>query len=424
MKVALVVQRFGENIAGVTESHCLQLAEQLRDNLHWTVHIFTTTALSYRTWANFYDEGLDNVRGLSVFRFNTVFPRSQKLFGLFNRLFAPLLESWGKEDIEVPFLLRPLSALIEKLWFILQGPYCPKLIKTLRNKKNEYDHFFFFTYLYYPSVVGFSRVRDKASLIPLAHDEKPLYFRSCQKLLRRAQVCLANSPVEKDLILSVTRDLNKTVYIAGCGLGPDYLQASRKRARIPLQGLKKPYIVYTGRVSKAKGIFLLVEYFLQYILHHGRKNLSLVLAGESDGTIKFFYHPQIKFVGYISDGDRPDLLINSSCVVNPSPMESLSLLVLEALALKKPILVNSRCAVLKYYSDTLETVFPFNSYKEFDDNLTKIFTLRKLVEFKPMLKNSQDWVKKAYSWDKIVRTYESVVAENLSQRKTLALVDP
>ena len=105
-------------------------------------------------------------------------------------------------------------------------------------------------------------------------------------------------------------------------------------------------------------------------------------------------------------------------------MESLSLLVLEALALKKPILVNSRCAVLKYYSDTLETVFPFNSYQEFDDNLTKIFTLKKLAEFKPMLKSSQDWVKKAYSWDNIVRTYESVVAENLSQRKTIALVDP
>ena len=59
----------------------------------------------------------------------------------------------------------------ELKWIQEEGPFIPEMVGYLRDNHDKYDVFLFFTYLYYPTVVGVPEVADKAIVFPLAHDE-------------------------------------------------------------------------------------------------------------------------------------------------------------------------------------------------------------------------------------------------------------
>ncbi len=410
VKVALIVQRFGEHILGGAESHCFQLAMRLSETLDWTVHVYTTTAFSYQTWSNFYPEGEERIRNVTVFRYNVTLNRWPTIFKIFNRLVSPTLAYWGRHPKKIPRIFFPVLRLIEKLWYILQGPWCPKLIENLHHAAANYDRFIFFTYLYYPTVFGLSALAQKSVLVPLAHPEPPLSFTRVRHLLKSAPCILANTEVEKSLLLKKGLCEEENIIVVGCGLNEQFFTKPTDFPHVAIPGLKQPYITYLGRVSKGKGVFQLIQYFLQFILQNKNQDLSLVLAGENDGSVNIFYHPQIKFIGYISQDDKTSLIAHAACVVNPSPRESLSLLALEAIALQKPVLVNSRCDVLRFYARNLQTVFDFNDNAEFSEQLTRILSIRKFQEFKRQLKESQSWVKSRYSWETILAAYQKIPA--------------
>lgn len=407
MKTALIIQRFGENILGGAESHCYQLATQLADKLGWTVHVYTTTAFSYQTWSNFYPTGQENSENMTVYRYNTLLPRWPKLFGAYNRLFSPFL-IYSSKNKQVGFakFMGFLAKTIEKLWFILQGPWCPTLISDLRTRYNEYDRFIFFTYLYYPTVFGAHEFKDKTVLVPLAHDEPALNFPRIRELLKNTPLLLANTEVEKKLIINKGLALDHQIGIVGCGIDDKYFLKPEDQPRLAIRGIEKPYIAYLGRISKGKGVFVLIQYFLQFIIRTRNTELLLILAGENDGSLDIFYHPQIKYIGYISENDKLSLIAHSICVVNPSPHESLSLLALEAIALQKPVLVNYDCPVLNYYAENLSTVFAFKNSSDFDSYLVNIFDVRQTDSFKKRLEDSQRWVAGHYSWNKVLDSFQ------------------
>ena len=55
LRVALVVQRYGEEVNGGAEQLARRIARLLRDDLELTV--LTTCALDYLTWADHYPPG-------------------------------------------------------------------------------------------------------------------------------------------------------------------------------------------------------------------------------------------------------------------------------------------------------------------------------------------------------------------------------
>lgn len=407
MKVAVVVQRFGENIIGGAESHAMQLALRLSELPEWKVDVYTTTAFSYQTWSDFYPEGPDSFAKLTIFRYRSILSRWPKVFGAYNRLVSRALSYWGKPKSELPRIFFPFFRLLESLWFFLQGPWCPALVKALAQKKDDYDYFIFFTYLYYPTVFGLNKVREKAVLIPLAHQEEPLSFRRVRELLQEAPLLFANSVVEKNLLLHKKLSTTEKIHVVGCGID-DELFSKHSFSMVPIPGLEKPYITYLGRISRGKGVHHLIESFLEFLALQPESQLSLVLAGENDGSINISYHPQIKFIGYVSQKDKLSLIAHASCVVNPSPKESLSLLVLEAIVLSKPVLVNGQCDVLKYYAQNLNTVFAYQDSQEFISHLDRIRSLVSIDEFRQDLSASKQWVQNLYSWENVLSHYKNI----------------
>ena len=92
-------------------------------------------------------------------------------------------------------------------------------------------------------------------------------------------------------------------------------------------------------------------------------------------------------------------------VVNPSHFESLSMIVLEALSLARPVLVDRTCDVLRYYSEELKTVEAYSSCEEFGVNL---YQLLKTGYSQSDLDHSQRWVTQNYSWDSVISKYRTL----------------
>lgn len=72
---------------------------------------------------------------------------------------------------------------------------------------------------------------------------------------------------------------------------------------------------------------------------------TLVLAGPVALDIRA--HPKIRYLGEISDEDKNALIDACELLVLPSPFESLSITVLEAWAMGRPVLVNAKARPLE-----------------------------------------------------------------------------
>lgn len=392
-KVAIVVQRYGLDIVGGAESHARQLAERLVRDLHWQVDVLTTTAKDYRTWSNEYPPGTQSLNGVTVRRFASRFGRSP-FFSGFNRILKGCLPALRRYRSLHPFVL-----MLEKVWFILQGPFCPELAQYIAAHAGHYDRFFFFTYLYYPTLWGHREVAHKATLIPTAHDEFPFHFETVSSMLTRVPEIFTNTLPEAALIKSkLAPDFEEQkIKVVGIGIDTAFFQPDQTR--------QKNGVTYLGRISHGKNVAPMLEWC--------RKHFSTTLirlAGKVEADFSLPKTKMIEHLGFVSEEQKVELLQSSQCVINPSDLESLSLIVLEAIACGVPVLVNARCDVLAHYTKVCPTVFGYLDEKEFVDTLQKIlntdWTTR---ENQDALERSRYWLETHYSWQAVLKNFQKSI---------------
>ena len=100
--------------------------------------------------------------------------------------------------------------------------------------------------------------------------------------------------------------------------------------------------LYGGRIDPGKGCEELFEYFSTYRQAGGDATLALMGAK----LMPIPETPWIRFAGMLPEAERLQALDAADVVVVPSPLESLSLLALEAMAMGTPVLCNARADVL------------------------------------------------------------------------------
>ena len=110
MKLAVVVQRYGQAINGGAELHARYIAEHLAR--HAQVEVLTTCATDYVTWRNELEPGVEQVNGVSVRRFKVKHERDPKVF--------------GKRSDHV--FEQPHSLGDELDWLDAEGPTSPALV--------------------------------------------------------------------------------------------------------------------------------------------------------------------------------------------------------------------------------------------------------------------------------------------------------
>lgn len=386
MKVAFVVQRYGAAVTGGAEHLAQAVAEQLVKRRGWQVEVFTTTATDYTTWRDSFAGGTTEENGVTVHRYP---PRCRFLHRLFWRFDALLCG--------MPSCCR---RRLERFWFILQGPYVPALIRDLARRQAEFRRIFFFTYRFYPTVAGVLTVTDRAVIIPCAHDEPALRFAPSLAALSGARALLANSEAEKRLLVRNTGVPADRIAVVGMGIEPE---AKMTGSELPAPGT---YLLYMGRISAGKGVDRLVRAFLAWRDSPNARPIDLILTGTPDGSFSLPDDSRIRALGDLAPDRRQGLLCGAAGLVNPSAFESLSIIVLQAMQARVPVLVNARSEVLRDYANVSGSVLLFDSDESLLAGLERLLATdwtRKRSE----LAKAAAWVRKTYSWDRVLDAYEN-----------------
>lgn len=387
-RIALVNQRYGTEVNGGSEYYTRLIAERLTDDFE--VDVITTKALDYTTWENYYKADSEDINGVHVLRFPVEACRAED-FNSYNGAYLAQIGA-GKADINA-----------EKIWFEKQGPYSPAAIKYIRENKDKYDAFIFVTYLYYLTVMGLPEAAEKAVLIPTAHEEPFIHFKTFEKLftLPRAFVFLTDE--EKALVQRLFNCRDIPCEVMGTGVEvpctPDEA-AFRKKF-----GISGDYVIYVGRIDEGKNCPEMFRYFTEYKSRHPESGLKLVLMGKP--VCKVPKHSDIISLGFVSEENKFSGISGAKVLVLPSEFESLSISVLEAMTLSVPVIVNGRCEVLKGHCVKSNGGLYYTNYFEFEGILDYIFSHD--GEYEILRENAREYVDKNYRWDVIIKKFKEVI---------------
>ena len=380
MKVAVVVQRYGQAINGGAELHARYIAEHLAR--HAQVEVLTTCASDYVTWRNDLEPGVEQVNNVSVRRFRVKHERD------------PLLFAKRSERV-----FRQRHSLGDELdWLDAEGPTSPALIEHITKHAVDYDYLLFFSYRYYHAFYGARAAGGRSILVPTAERDATIGLSIFQPLFRSVRAVMYNSPEERAMIHAVAGNQDVPGVVVGIGSDvPNNPQAARFRQKYNIRG---PFAIYVGRIDQNKGCEELFEYFQGYLSDPTGK-LSLILIGNS--LLEVPKHPRIRHLGFLDDTDKFDGMAAADLLIMPSYYESLSMVALEAWALGRAVLANGKCDVLKGQCIRSNAGLYYETYGEFIGTLEAIEQNRWLAG--TLGRNGRQFFRDNYDWPVIERKY-------------------
>jgi glycosyltransferase involved in cell wall biosynthesis len=351
------------------------------------VTVFTTCARDYVTWRNEIAAGESDESGVRVRRFPV---EEERDLAAFNAFAEPLYARARTREEEIEFLRK-------------QGPVVPSLVEALRAEKAGYAAVVFFTYLYFPTYWGLQAAPERSVLVPTTHDEPPLAFSIYREVFARPRAFAFLTPAEQELVRARFGTGNRPVAVAGMGVEPSPpgdLAAFRAR-----HGLAGPYALYAGRIDAGKGCGAMLAHHERY-RREKEGPAELVLLGRL--AMPEPRQEGVRYLGFLSEEEKATAIAGAAAVVCPSPYESLSIALLEGLALGTPGLVNAGSAVLKehclrsnaglFYADGDE-------YAEALDLLVRQEPLRASLGA-----NGRRYVDAEYRWSVVLDRWRGLIA--------------
>ena len=385
MRVAFVVQRYGTEVVGGAELHCRWVAEHVAGRHE--VEVLTTTATDYLTWHNVLPAGESRVNGVSVRRFPVARARREEaFFPVANKVCF-----FDHADEE------------ERRWLEEHGPVTPDLVAHLREHEREYDAIVFFSYRYWTTYFGMQVAPAKSLLVPTAEHDRVLYLRLFRDFFRLPAAILFNTPEEKELVERVTGNDNLPGEVVGTGIErPAVVPVDEVAPRLDLLG---DYVVYVGRIEPEKGCAVMIDHFLRW-QRETRAKTALALFGRS--TMRFAENTHVRLMGVVPDGEKLAAVARSRALVMPSRQESLSMVVLEAWMMKRPVLVNGDCEVLRGQVLRANGGLYYRRYEEFAAAMDVLVSEPGLAD--RLGAQGHDYFQANYSWERIMEKYERLLA--------------
>ena len=317
MRILVVVQRYGPEVVGGSESHARVVAHRLA--MVNEVEVATTNALDYWSWAPHFPIGESMDGPVRVRRFAVTGLRSPNF-----------------KDAERHVLFEQHTLADEQAWLAMQGPHAPGLLEFLRREGKSYDAILFYTYIYEPTAAGLPLVPERAALISTAHDEEPLRLVPYRALFQLPRAFGFLTPEERDLVHSRFRNEHIPSEVLGIGLDPPpWHDPAPFRERYAPRG---PLVLYLGQVSEGKAVDELVADWIEH--REGGGAGSLVLAGTARMHIP--ERDDVVALGRVSEQDKYALLAAADALALPSHLESLGIVLLEAWQVGTPCLVSAK----------------------------------------------------------------------------------
>jgi glycosyltransferase involved in cell wall biosynthesis len=385
-QVAFVIQRYGEDVTGGSESLARELAERLVRDAGYRVTVFTTCARDYVTWRNELQPGEQERNGVLIHRFPVERERDLQAFNAFAE----------------PLYDRPHGEADEHRFLEEQGPYVPRLVDELSRNKDRFTAILFFTYLYYPTYWGLRAAPERSVLVPTTHDEPPLRFRIYDELFAAARGLAFLTPAEERLVERRFGVGERPRTVAGFGVetaAPPDVESFQIR-----RDLLAPYALYAGRIDAGKGC---EEMLLHYQHYRARVGGAARLALIGKLAMPEPRSPGVRYLGFLSEPEKRAALAGARAVICPSPYESLSIVLLEGLSFGTPALVNARSPVLLEHCLRSNAGLFYEDACEFSEALDLLVTQAGLR--RALGENGRRYVEREHRWEVVLSRYRELI---------------
>lgn len=385
MRLLWVVPRFGRGIVGGAETLVRGLATHAPDD--WTVEVATTCAVDHVTWANQLAPGTTIEDGTTVHRF-PVGDRDSGRYARLHRLIADGTATYA-DEVE---------------WFS-QSVWAPGLDDFLDERGCDYDLIALSPYLFGTTVWGANVHPDRTVLMPCLHDEPYAHLETTRRMFGLVRGFIFNSPPEQELARRLYGASDG--FVVGMGFDPP--------AEPPPTGFAAAhelgqYVLYAGRIEEGKRVDVAVEYAVRYARERpGAPKLALI--GSGPYRVPLPAQDVVRRVGVVDESERRAAYREAVALVNPSHLESLSLVVLEAWLEETPAIVAAGSDVLRYHSERSGGGFVFHSYDDYRDSLDQLLDNPQLRE--TMGRAGKAYVIDSYGWPAVSERLRSA-AESLA----------
>ena len=390
MKLLYVIQRYGDQIVGGSESACRHFAERLVSRGH-EVQVLTSCAHDYVDWADEYPSGTEVINGVIIHRFPVVEPRKDKLF-------APL-QHWMMHHTGSTPLFE------QRRWATLMGPQLNGQREWLLENAHAFDCVIFMTYLYTTATHGLPTIAGRVPTIlqPTAHDEPPAYVSLFQSLFRQPDAFLFFTPEEKEVVERLYC-IDPQGQTTGIGIDCSDIRGDGNRARQTFQLGDDPYLVYVGRLDVSKGVGELLRFFDAY-KKRNPSNLRLVLAG--DGVLEVPEKHDVVVTGFLDEQMKRDVIAGSTALVQSSYFESFSIVLCEAWLESRPALVQGVSNVLRGQAIRSGGAIPYEGFAEFEGSVNYLLAHPDIA--RQMGEAGREYVRVNYDWEVVLSRFEETL---------------
>ena len=408
--IAFVVVRYGLNINGGAEYHCRMLAERLTND--YNVEVLTTCVDNYRTGENLEFKEKEIINKVIVRRFKTN-PTHPELENFYKKKAKPAYKLrrflYKCHFLAIASYFFPIWHFKEKEELEALGSqvfHSPALFNFIKENKDNYKAIIPITidysHVYYTTLYA----PEKTIVIPTMHYHKTAFRSTLTQVFTKAAYIAFNTTAEQKLARKIFGMHMAPHSIVSVGIelsAPSDWAVTQEKYNLPDE-----YMLYVGRVDQGK-LNNVYTYFLNYKKVYPNSDLKFVLVGKQYSDP--FNHPDLIYTNFVEEQEKISIIQHAKIVINPSLYESLSLILLEAMALKKAMLVNGNCNVLKEHCHkSNNAALYYTNEKSFIDKLHMLDSSTNLrLE---MGEKGYSYVNSNYDWNIIMNKLKHVI-ENI-----------
>jgi len=194
-----------------------------------------------------------------------------------------------------------------------------------------------------------------------------------RQMVHRADKIITVSKFSKSEIIKHYQIPDERIEVIPLGINQSEYQANKTNH------LKRKYLIYVGRIEHKKNVINLLKAF--EICRQRNQDLDLILAGPNGYGYQEIltyaknseYSSSIKFLGWINQKEKINLIKNATALIFPSFYEGFGIPILEAFCLKTPVIASQIEANKEIGADATLYFSPEN-YEELSEKISLLIT--------------------------------------------------
>jgi len=397
--IAFVIPWFGPQCKGGAEIYCSGLAHSLAERGHQVEVLTTCCSSAFVEWStNDLPEGTTTENGITVRRFKCD-KRNADIFA----------QAWRSMDAGLELTPQEQDNMIRN------SINSADMMKFIHDNSEKYL-FCFVPYLYGTTINGMQAATDGTGiLIPCLHDEPIARLNIFKRIFDKAVAVLFLSEPEKEVALRLFDLPSRKMFLLGGGLSDKCVADSSTIFRKAFPKITNPYLLCVGRKVKGKGSDIALEYYAQMVNDNLLpSNLDFVLIGDGQLEIPAAVKHRVHSIQCVDSASVYAAMRDAIILIQPSLMESFSIVLMEAWLNKRPTLVNGHCAVTRHHVLTSGGGLWFEDYPTFAESIQMLLDSPKMRH--KMACTGEKYVRDNWLWTQVDNRFEQIIRAMESNR--------